>query len=309
MKIAFMGTPDFSVPCLRALAESGHEVVGVFCQPDKPVGRKQELQAPPVKQEALRHGLRVLQPKSLRNGQGLALLQELQPDLVIVVAYGKILPPDFLAFPKYGCVNIHASLLPKYRGASPIHWAVMAGDSETGVTVMQMDEGMDTGDILLVKKLPIPPDATTEEMFDRLSVLGAEAMLEAIDGLLAGTLTRTPQDHSAATTVGLLTKEMGEVDWSASAFEIHNKIRGLYSWPGAYTSLNGKRLKLQKAKLSEQSSSAAAGTVLVMGGKLLVVCGNGHCIELLEVQPEGKKRMDAAAFLNGRGVADGDQLV
>ncbi len=309
MKIAFMGTPDFSVPCLRALAESGHEVVGVFCQPDKPVGRKQELQAPPVKQEALRHGLRVLQPKSLRNGLGLALLQELQPDLVIVVAYGKILPPDFLAFPKYGCVNIHASLLPKYRGASPIHWAVMAGDSETGVTVMQMDEGMDTGDILLVKKLPIPPDATTEEMFDRLSVLGAEAMLEAIDGLLAGTLTRTPQDHAAATTVGLLTKEMGEVDWSASAFEIHNKIRGLYSWPGAYTSLNGKRLKLQKAKLSEQSSSAAAGTVLIKGGKLLVVCGNGHCIELLEVQPEGKKRMDAAAFLNGRGVADGDHLV
>ena len=309
MKIAFMGTPDFSVPCLRALAESGHEVVGVFCQPDKPVGRKQELQAPPVKQEALRHGLRVLQPKSLRNGQGLALLEELQPDLVIVVAYGKILPPDFLAFPKYGCVNIHASLLPKYRGASPIHWAVMAGDSETGVTVMQMDEGMDTGDILLVKKLPIPPDATTEEMFDRLSVLGAEAMLEAIDGLFAGTLTRTPQDHSAATTVGLLTKEMGEVDWTVSALEIHNKIRGLYSWPGAYTTLHGKRLKLQKAKLSEQTSSSAAGTVLTKAGKLLVACGDGHCIELLEVQPEGKKRMDAAAFLNGRGVADGDQLV
>ncbi len=304
-----MGTPDFSVPCLRALAESGHEVVGVFCQPDKPVGRKQELQAPPVKQEALRHGFRVLQPKSLRNGQGLALLQELQPELVIVTAYGKILPPDFLAYPKYGCVNIHASLLPKYRGASPIHWAVMAGDKETGMTVMQMDEGMDTGDILLVKKLPIPQDATTEDMFDRLSELGAEAMLEAIDGLLNGTLTRTPQDHSAATTVGLLTKEMGEIDWTAPALEIHNKIRGLYSWPGAYTSLNGKRLKLHRARVSGQTSTGDPGSVLVKGGKLLVACGDGHCIELLEVQPEGKKRMDAAAFLNGRGVCDGDRFV
>lgn len=308
MRIAFMGTPDFSVPCLAALAESGNEIVGVFCQPDKPVGRKQELQAPPVKAEALRHGFRVLQPKTLRNGQGLALLEELQPELVIVVAYGKILPPDFLEYPKYGCINIHASLLPKYRGASPIHWAVMAGEKETGVTVMQMDEGMDTGDILLVKKLPIPPEATTEEMFDRLSVLGAEAMLEAIDALKAGSLTPTPQNHAAATSVGLLTKEMGEIDWSAPAAEIHNRIRGLYSWPGAYTSLHGKRLKLHRARLSSASSDSVPGTVLVKGGKLLAVCGDGNCIELLEVQPEGKKRMDAAAFLNGRGVADGDQF-
>lgn len=308
MKIAFMGTPDFSVPCLRALAESGHEVVGVFCQPDKPVGRKQELQAPPVKQEALRHGFRVLQPKSLRGGQGLELLKELQPELVIVVAYGKILPPDFLEYPKYGCVNIHASLLPKYRGASPIHWAVMAGDKETGVTVMQMDEGMDTGDILLVKKLPIPNDATTEDMFERLSVLGAEAMLEAVEGIENGTLTPTSQDHAAATTVGLLTKEMGEIDWSAPAADIHNKIRGLYSWPGAYTSLHGKRLKLHRARLCEKGSACAPGTVTVQGGKLLVTCGDSRCIELLEVQPEGKKRMDASAFINGRGVCSADKF-
>ena len=306
MKIAFMGTPDFSVPCLRALAESGHEIVGVFCQPDKPIGRKQELHAPAVKQEALRHGFRVLQPVSLRNGQGVALLRELQPELVIVTAYGKILPPDFLAFPKYGCINIHASLLPKYRGASPIHWAVMAGDTETGVTVMQMDEGMDTGDILLVKKLPIPLDATTEEMFERLSALGAKAMLEAIDALEHGTLTATPQNHAEATTVGLLTKEMGKIDWSASAFEIHNRIRGLYSWPGAYCELGGKRLKLHRARLTDKASNAAPGTALVQNGKLLVVCGDGHCVELLEVQPEGKKRMDAAAFLNGRGVENGE---
>ena len=308
MKIAFMGTPDFSVPCLRALAESGHEIVGVFCQPDKPVGRKQELHQPPVKEEALRHGFRVLQPVSLRGGQGTALLEELQPDLVIVVAYGKILPADFLAFPKYGCVNIHASLLPKYRGASPIHWAVMAGDEETGVTVMQMDEGMDTGDILLVKKLPIPQDATTEEMFDRLSELGATAMLEAIRGIEAGTLTRTPQDHAAATTVGLLTKEMGAVDWRKPAKDIHNLIRGLYSWPGAYTSLHGKRLKLLRAKCSDKTGKGAPGSVSVQNGKLFVTCGDGQCVELLEVQPEGKKRMDAAAFLNGRGAADGDQF-
>ena len=308
MKIAFMGTPDFSVPCLAALAQSGHEIVGVFCQPDKPVGRKQELHAPPVKEEALRHGFRVLQPNSLRGGQGVALLEEIRPDLVIVTAYGKILPPDFLAYPKYGCINIHASLLPKYRGASPIHWAVMAGDRETGVTVMQMDEGMDTGDILLVKKIPIPPEATTEEMFDRLSVLGAEAMLEAIEQLEAGTLTPTPQDNALATNVGLLTKEMGEIDWNASAAEIHNRIRGLYSWPGAYTTESGKRIKLHRARLSDQSSGEPAGTVRVQGGKLLVTCGDRGCIELLEVQPEGKKRMDAAAFLNGRGIADGAVL-
>ena len=308
MRIVFMGTPDFSVPCLRALVSSGHTVVGVICQPDKPVGRKQILQMPPVKQAALELGLPVFQPTTLRKGEGVKLLESLRPDLVIVVAYGKILPPDVLSFPQYGCINIHASLLPKYRGASPIHWAVMAGDSETGVTSMQMDEGMDTGDILLVKKLPIPINATTEEMFDRLSELGAELMLETIRALEKGGLHPIKQDEAAATQVGLLTKEMGLVDWNESALSIHNKIRGLYSWPGAYTYLNGKLLKLQTSRLTNEKSDAKAGTVVCANKKLLVACGDGCCLELTELQPEGKKKMDAAAFLNGRGVEKGAVL-
>ena len=302
MKIVFMGTPDFSVPCLRALIDSKHEVVGVICQPDKPVGRKQILTPPPVKTEALAHDLRVLQPATLRNGAGRAILEELQPDLVIVVAYGKILPPDFLAYPKYGCVNVHASLLPRYRGASPIHWAILNGDSETGVTTMQMDEGMDTGDILLVKKVPIGPDDTAEALFETLSGVGAEAMLETIEAVEAGTLHPVKQDNSQAVNVGLLTKQLGEIDWSKPALQIHNQIRGLYSWPGAYTYWNGTVLKIHKARLSEQSTSKAPGTVVQTKGGLLIACGDGGCLELLEVQLAGKKRMDAAAFLNGSGL-------
>ncbi len=227
MKIVFMGTPDFSVPCLRALIESKHEVVGVICQPDKPVGRKQILTAPPVKAEALAHGLRVLQPVSLRNGAGRLLLEDLQPDLVIVVAYGKILPPDFLSYPKYGCVNVHASLLPRYRGASPIHWAILNGDTQTGVTTMQMDEGMDTGDILLVRSVPIGPEDTAESLFETLSGVGADVMLDTIEAIENGTLQPVKQDNSQAVNVGLLTKQLGEIDWSKSAKQIHDQIRGL----------------------------------------------------------------------------------
>lgn len=303
MKIVFMGTPDFSVPCLRALIESEHEIVGVICQPDKPVGRKQILTPPPVKTEALSHGLRVLQPTTLRNGAGLAILEELQPDLVIVVAYGKILPADFLSFPKYGCINVHASLLPRYRGASPIHWAILNGDTETGVTTMQMDEGMDTGDILLVKKVPIGPDDTAEELFETLSGVGAEAMLETIEALKKGTMQPVKQDNSKAVNVGLLTKQLGEIDWSKPARQIHNQIRGLYSWPGAYTYWNDAVLKIHKARLREQSTRKAPGTVVQTKGGLLVACGDGMCVELLEVQLAGKKRMDATAFLNGSGLA------
>ncbi len=308
MRIAFMGTPDFSVPCLRALVEAGHAVVGVFCQPDKPVGRKQELKMPPVKEEALRHNLPVFQPKSLRNGEGVRLLQEISPDLVIVVAYGKILPPDVLAFPKYGCVNIHASLLPKYRGASPIHWAVINGDSETGVTSMQMDEGMDTGDILLTERCPIGINDTTEDLFDRLSAIGAKLLLKTIEQIEAGTAVRIPQDHTKATTVSLLTKELGTIDWTQSALTIHNKIRGLYSWPGAHTLLNGKLLKLHHSLLSDKSGNGTPGAVIPANGKLLVCCGDNRCIELTELQPEGKKRMTAAAFLNGAHLSAGTVL-
>ena len=308
MRIAFMGTPDFSVPCLRALIESKHDVVGVFCQPDKPVGRKQILTPPPVKELAVQYDIPVLQPATLRNGAGLALLQELRPDLVIVVAYGKILPQDFLDYPKYGCVNVPASLLPKDRGASPIHWAILNGDIETGVTTMQMDAGMDTGDILRVEKLPIDIDDTAEDLFEKLSELGAKTMLATIEDIESGNAHPVPQDHSKATTVGLLTKELGNVDWTKPALQIHNQIRGLYSWPGAYTFLDGTMLKLHKSSLTTEKSGKAPGTVVQAKDRLLVCCGDGLCVDLQEIQLVGKKRMAAADFLRGHAIPVGTVL-
>lgn len=308
MRIAFMGTPDFAVDCLRALAESEHEVVGVFCQPDKPVGRKQELTPPDVKVEALKHNLPVFQPVSLRNGKGVEILEEIKPDLVIVVAYGKILPDEFLAFPKYGCINIHASILPKYRGASPIHFAVLNGDKETGVTSMQMDSGLDTGDILLVKKAEIGINDTTEKMYEILAPLGAEVLMETIDLLEKGMLSPVKQDDSQATKVGLLSKDMSPIDWTKSAFEIHNKIRGLYSWPGASTTLNGKTLKIHSSVLSTKKGHNNPGEVVDTNGTIVVSCGDGNCVELTVIQLEGKKRMDSSAFLNGYQLPKGTIL-
>lgn len=303
-----MGTPDFAVDCLKALAHSKHEVVGVFCQPDKPVGRKQELKMPDVKVEALKHGYQIFQPKSLRNGAGVEILKEIEPDLVVVVAYGKILPPDFLSYPKYGCINIHASILPKYRGASPIHWAVINGDSETGVTSMQMDEGLDTGDILLCEKMPIGINDTTELMYKKLAPLGADVLLKTLDLVEKGELNPVKQDETKATTVGLLSKQLSAVDWNDMAFNIHNKIRGLYSWPGASTTLGGKILKLHSSYLSDIKGHNKPGEVVESNGKLVVSCGDNNCIELLSVQLEGKKRMAASDFLNGCKIEKGTVL-
>ncbi len=305
MRIAFMGTPDFSVDCLKALVASEHEIVGVFCQPDKPVGRKQELTPPDVKVEALKHGLRIFQPVSLRNGKGTEILEEIKPDLVVVVAYGKILPHDFLEYPKYGCINIHASILPKYRGASPIHYAVLNGDEETGVTAQQMNDGVDTGDILHIKKCPIGINDTTERMYEILAPLGAETLMETIEMLEKGELNPIVQDESRATHVGLLTRDMSTVDWSKSAFEVHNKIRGLYSWPGTSTTLNGKTLKIHSAVLSDKKGNNKPGEVVDSNGKLIVCCGDGKCVELKTVQLEGKKRMEVSAFLNGYPIEKG----
>lgn len=308
MKIAFMGTPDFAVDCLKALAQSKHEVVGVFCQPDKPVGRKQELKMPDVKVEALKHGYQIFQPKSLRGGAGVEILKEIEPDLVVVVAYGKILPPDFLSYPKYGCINIHASILPKYRGASPIHWAVINGDSETGVTSMQMDEGLDTGDILLCEKTPIGINDTTELMYEKLAPLGADVLLKTLDLVEKGELNPIKQDETKATTVGLLSKQLSAVDWNDTALQIHNKIRGLYSWPGASTTLGGKILKLHSSILSDIKGHNKPGEVVESNGKIVVSCGDNNCIELLSVQLEGKKRMTASDFLNGCKIEKGTVL-
>ena len=308
MRIAFMGTPDFSVPCLKALIESKHEVVGVFCQPDKPVGRKQILTPPPVKVEALNNGLTVYQPDSVRNGVGVKILEEIKPDLVVVVAYGKILPKEFLDFPKYGCINIHASVLPKYRGASPIHFAVINGDKVTGVTAQQMDVGVDTGDILHILTCEIGENDTTEYMYEVLAPLGAKVLIETIEMVENGTLKPVKQNDEDATHVGLLSKNMSGIDWSRTAFEVHNKIRGLYSWPGASTVISGKTLKLHSSVLSDKKGHNIAGEVIENNGRLVVACGDNCCVEITELQLEGKKRMTASTFLNGFSVEKGTIL-
>jgi len=305
MRIAFMGTPDFSVACLKALVESEHKIVGVFCQPDKPVGRKQVLTPPDVKVEALKHNLRVFQPESLRKGKGVEILEEIKPDLVVVVAYGKILPKDFLDYPKYGCINVHASILPKYRGASPIHFAVLNGDEITGVTVQQMDEGVDTGDILKVETVNIGINDTTEYMYEVLAPLGAKAMLETIELIEKGQLCAVKQDESLATHVGLLTREMSPIDWNCSAFEVHNKIRGLYSWPGASTVISGKTLKVHSSVLSDKKGNNIPGEVVECKDRLIIACGDNACVEITELQLEGKKRMSTEAFLNGYKIEKG----
>lgn len=308
MKIAFMGTPDFAVPCLERLITSKHEIVGVFCQPDKPKGRSQTLTPPPVKVLANEHNIPVFQPASLRNSEGVKILREIDPDLVIVIAYGKILPEDFLKYPKYGCINIHGSILPKYRGASPIQWAVLNGDKEAGVTSMQMDAGIDTGDMLIVNTIPVGENETSEELFERLSVLGADTLSETLEALEKGELRPIKQNEEDATYVGMLSKQMSPVDWGQPADKVHNKIRGLYSWPGATTILEGKTLKIHKAVISEKKGNNISGCVVSAEDRIVVCCGDNRCVELIEIQLEGKKRMKSEDFLRGRKIPSGTIL-
>lgn len=300
MRIVFMGTPSFAVPSLQALLDSGHAVVGVFTQPDKPVGRKQILQPPPVKETALAAGIPVYQPATLKDGAALAILQDLQPDLIAVAAYGKILPPAILELPRYGCVNVHASLLPKYRGAAPIQWCVLNGEPKTGVTMMHMAEGLDTGDIISQAETPIDPDETAGELQDRLAVIGAKLLVDTLPALEAGTAPRTPQEDSLSCYASMLTKALSPIDWSKSAWEIHCKVRGLAPWPSATAVLDGVHCKILKTKQTDRHADVPAGTVVQADKKgLLVACGDGSVLEILELQPDGKKPMAAAAFLLG----------
>lgn len=302
-----MGTPDFAVPCLQGLIDSKHEVVGVFSQPDKKVGRKQILTPPQVKTLAVRHDLPVYQPNTLKNGEALEIIKELNPDLIVVVAYGKILPKEILDYPKHGCINIHASLLPKYRGAAPIQWAVLNGDSETGVTVMQMGEGLDTGDMLLVEKTEIGINETSEELFDRLSVIGAESLIKTIDLIENNEINPIPQPEGDFGYASMIDKSMCDIDWGNDAFHIHNQIRGLQSWPVAITKWNGKNLKIHKSVLSDLTGDEA-GKIVNNKDVLTVCCGDGKCIDILELQLDGKKRMDTKSFLLGNKIEIGDFL-
>ena len=306
MDIVFMGTPDFAVPSLERLIALGHRVKGVFTQPDKPVGRKQELTPPPVKELALRHGIPVFQPVKMRDGSALALLRELAPELVVVVAYGRILPPDILAVPKYGCINIHGSLLPKYRGAAPIQWTVINGDAEAGVTSMYMAEGLDTGDMLLSLSTPVGEDETAGELFDRLAPLGADCLEQTLELLRKGELSPRPQREADATYAPMLDKKMAGLDFGRSPRELCCLIRGLCPWPVAYTGLDGKKLKVYSARPAEGFSGPAGE--LLSGDRMIVGAGDG-AVELLQVQLEGSRRMPAADFLRGKHLAPGKKFM
>ncbi len=308
MRIIFMGTPDFSVPCLKALVGSDNEVVGVFTQPDKPKGRGYELTPPPVKVCALENGLKVFQPKSMRDGEALEIINSLKADLIIVVAFGKILPKEVLESVKYGCINIHASLLPKLRGAAPIQWSILNGEAETGVTSMQMDVGLDTGDMLIKKSMRIPDEMNAGELFDVLSDMGAEVLLETVEALKTGSLNPVKQDDSQSSYASMLSKDLCPIDFSKPAQTVHNQIRGLCPWPVATAKVNGKTLKIFKSKVVNQKCDGKIGEVIDNRNKLLVRCGDGNCIEILELQAEGKKRTDISSYLRGNKIEIGTVL-
>lgn len=310
MRIVFMGTPDFAVGSLQALCESGkHEILAVVTQPDRPKGRGNKLLQTPVKEYALAQGLTVYQPQKVKTPEFVELLHELQPELIVVAAFGQFLSKEILELPKYGCINVHASLLPKYRGAAPIQYAIIKGEKESGVTIMQMDIGMDTGAMLDKVVVPIAENTTMGELHDALREQGAALLLQVIDKIAAGTAVAEPQDNEQATYATLLDRSMEHIDWSKTAQEVHNLIRGFNPAPSTFTKLpNGKSLKIWGSKMTDKSSAAAAGTVIETGKhSFFVVCGEG-VLEITEVQPESKKRMPAQVFLNGRGVQEGDLL-
>lgn len=310
MRIVFMGTPDFAVGSLQALCESGkHEILAVVTQPDRPKGRGNKLLQTPVKEYALAQGLTVYQPQKVKTPEFVELLHELHPELIVVAAFGQFLSKEILELPKYGCINVHASLLPKYRGAAPIQYAIIKGEKESGVTIMQMDIGMDTGAMLDKVVVPIAENTTMGELHDALREQGAALLLEVIDKIAAGTAVAEPQDDAQATYATLLDRSMEHIDWSKTAQEVHNLIRGFNPAPSTFTKLpNGKSLKIWGSKMTDKSSAAAAGTVIETGKhSFFVACGEG-VLEITEVQPESKKRMPAQVFLNGRGVQEGDLL-
>lgn len=305
MKIVFMGTPDYAVKTLEKLIEAGHEVAAVFAQPDKPVGRKRVLTAPPVKVCAESHGIPVFQPDTLRDGVAAKQLEEIAPDAIVVVAYGKILPKEILSVAKYGCINGHASLLPKYRGASPIQWCIVCGEEKTGVTTMYMDEGMDTGDILEQTEVLIGENETAEELFERLSVISAELMVSTLEKTEKGELKPQKQVESEATYAPIIKKEMAFIDFKTmTAREVFNAVRGYYSWPAAYFFLDGKRIKIIKTAVGAKSN-LEAGSVADSSQNLSIVCADSVTIKLLEIQPEGKAAMSAKQFLNGNKIPVG----
>ena len=301
MRIVFFGTPLFAVPSLTALLESDEEIVAIVTQPDKPKGRSRILSAPPIKELALKHGINVLQPRSVRESSFINELSDLRPDMIVVVAYGKILPPQILQLPPWGCINVHASLLPKYRGAAPIQWAIIDGEKKTGVTTMMMDEGLDTGDVLLKDELTISDEDNAGTLGERLAEMGGPLLIRTINGIRTDTVKPVPQTGTPS-FARPLKKEDGKIDWFKTAAEIFNFVRGMYPWPGAYCHLNGERFKITRAKEVEGRGTPAV--IEKADGELLVGTGGG-LISITELQPEGKRLMTTAEFLIGRKLKRG----
>jgi methionyl-tRNA formyltransferase len=311
MKLVFCGTPEFAVPTLEVLLEHGHEVELVLTQPDRPAGRKMEVQQSAVKRTALARGLRIAQPEKIKNNAELrAELEAIGPDAIIVVAYGRILPAWMLELPRFGNINLHGSLLPKYRGAAPIQWAVASGDTETGVTTMRLDAGLDTGDVLLERRMAIGPETTAAELYPQLAAIGAGLMIETLDGLASGTLTPRVQDHARATLAPILTREDGRMEpESRTAAEIYNRWRGFYPWPGAYGMLRGKRFLVHRMHVDRESATqVAAGELATVDGALLLGALGGTKLALDEVQMEGKPRMAGAQFARDFQMQRGERL-
>lgn len=306
MRIVFMGTPDFAAESLKALLDAGEQIVSVVTQPDKPKGRGKQVQSPPVKNLAVRKNIPVLQPQNIKSMEFIKTLQELRPDCIVVVAYGKILPIEILELPSKGCINVHASLLPYYRGSAPIHWSIINGETETGVTTMFMDEGMDTGDMILKKHLTIGPEDTVGKIHDLLAKQGAELLVETIQLLKVNKVPRTPQDHSVATYAPMLKKEHELIQWEANAENIHNHVRGMNPWPGSYTTWGDKVLKIWQTMVPDAKSyDAEPGTVLEANSSgILIQTGQGQIL-IKELQLQGGKRMDTAQFLRGKNVQVG----
>ena len=305
--LVFCGTPAFAVPTLDQLVKAGFPIRLVVTQPDRPKGRGMELAPSPVKQQAMQLGLQVSQPDKIKNNQELqAQLGEIKPDAIVIVGYGRIIPSWMLDLPPLGNLNLHGSLLPKYRGAAPVQWAIACGENVTGVTTMRIDAGLDTGDILLQKEIPIALDDTAETLAPRMAAVGADLMVETIRGLQARAIHPRPQDHAKATLAPILKKEDGLIDFHRSAHEVVNRLRGFQPWPGAYTSFRGKNLQIWLARAVERS--LAEGEITVDSGHLIVGCGAGSALELLEVQVEGKKRMPAADFVHGYRPKPGEKL-
>ena len=302
MRILFMGTPDFAVASLKRLVEDGHDVCGVFTQPDKPKNRGHKMAFSPVKEYALTVGIPVYQPVKLRDGEALRLVEELAPELIVVAAYGRILPEDILNTPPYGSINVHSSILPKYRGAAPINWAILNGDSVTGVTIMYMAKELDAGDVILCRETAIDPDEDAQTLTARLAALGADALAEAVERLHDGTAVRLPQDHSAYTYAPMLDRSLSPLDFSKSARQLHDQVRGLIPWPCASMTLDGKNVKVYRTAVGGKTA-LAAGKIAEAGKQgLAIACGDGRLLCILELQAEGGKRMAAADYLRGHPV-------